>query len=108
MVDDQFFCCNSYLLKEQTHRNFSATCNGEVYEHFDDDFIIEESCKHVDDLCDENYILKYLVQTKKNNLDKEVVNIVEKNNSFHFKLVDPMESQKVTIGGRHHSEHTNV
>ncbi len=103
MVDDQFFVAILILLKEETHGNYNATCNGEVYEHFDIDFIIKKSCKHVNDLCDENYILKYLAQTKENNIDKEVVNIVEKKHSFHFKLVDPMELQNATIGDKHHS-----
>lgn len=81
-----FFVAILILLKERTHGNFSATCNGEVYEHFDDDFIIEESCKHVNDLCDENYIFKYLVQTKENNLDKKVVNVVEKKTFISFQI----------------------
>jgi hypothetical protein len=33
--------------------------------------------------------------------------LLKKKHSFHFKLLDPMESQNVTIGGKHHSKHTN-
>jgi hypothetical protein len=78
-------------VKQRNLGEFAIACNGEVYEHFYNDFIVKVSSKPIDDLHDEKYILEDLVPIKDITLDKKVVDIVEKEYSFRFKLVDPLE-----------------
>jgi len=56
LSNDQFFVVIVVLLKEGIQENFAIACNGEVYDHFYDDFIVEETFKLVNDLCDKDYI----------------------------------------------------
>jgi hypothetical protein len=51
------------LLKGGIQEKIAIACNGEVYDHFYNDFIVEETFKLVNDLCDKHYIHEDFVPT---------------------------------------------
>jgi hypothetical protein len=61
--DDQFFVVIVVLLEDGMQENFAIACNGEVYDNFYDDFIVEENFKLVNDLRDKDYIHEEFVPT---------------------------------------------
>ncbi len=61
--DDWFFVVIVVLLKGGIQEKIAIACNGEVYDHFYNDFIVEETFKLVNDLCDKHYIHEDFVPT---------------------------------------------
>lgn len=64
LSNDQFFVVIVVLLEEGFQKKIVIACNGEVYDHFYDDFIVEETFKLVNDLCEKDYIHEDLFQHK--------------------------------------------